>query len=99
MGVGGGVGDIYYLFTGLHYCHYNIHDITAIQTMFFCFQSMTNFMMDPLGDLPWDEDSTATSVAHLDNRQVSQHYLNICIYVLVIFAIIFLQSYSRISTN
>ena len=32
---------------------------------------MKNFMMDPTGDMPWDEDETATSVVHLDTKQVN----------------------------
>jgi len=30
-------------------------------------KSMVNFLKDPTGDLPWDEESTATDVHHLQN--------------------------------
>lgn len=40
--------------------------------------SMVNFMRDPLGDLPWEEDTTANDVIHLSDAQVStiQIYLS-----------------------
>lgn len=28
-------------------------------------KSFVNFMRDPTGDLPWEEDSTASSIVHL----------------------------------
>lgn len=31
--------------------------------------SMVNFMRDPLGDLPWEEDTTANDVIHLSDAQ------------------------------
>lgn len=31
-------------------------------------RSMTAFLNDPTGDIPWDEDPTATDVVHLDNK-------------------------------
>ncbi|GLV40971.1 uncharacterized protein CBL_04495 [Carabus blaptoides fortunei] len=31
--------------------------------------SMVNFMRDPLGDLPWEEDTTANDVLHLSDAQ------------------------------
>jgi thiol-disulfide isomerase/thioredoxin len=31
---------------------------------------MTNFMFDPKGDLPWDEDALAQDVLHLHNPKV-----------------------------
>jgi hypothetical protein len=31
-----------------------------------CFQSLVNFLRDPTGDIPWEEDSSATDVLHLD---------------------------------
>ena len=33
-------------------------------------QSIVNFLRDPTGDIPWDEDVTATDVVHLENKQV-----------------------------
>ncbi|XP_046580143.1 protein disulfide-isomerase A5-like [Haliotis rubra] len=32
------------------------------------FKSMVNFMLDPTGDLPWEEDSTAQDVVHIDKE-------------------------------
>ena len=32
---------------------------------------MVNFMRDPTGDIPWEEDPTAGDVVHVDNKQVS----------------------------
>ena len=32
--------------------------------------SMVNFMRDPAGDLPWEEDAAAEDVVHLSNAQV-----------------------------
>ena len=34
---------------------------------------MVNFMRDPTGDIPWEEDPTAGDVVHVDNKQVSHH--------------------------
>ena len=31
---------------------------------------MVNFMKDPTGDIPWEEDATATDVVHIDTKQV-----------------------------
>jgi thioredoxin-like negative regulator of GroEL len=30
---------------------------------------MVNFMLDPKGDMPWDEESVAQDIAHLHNQQ------------------------------
>lgn len=32
--------------------------------------SMVNFMRDPSGDLPWDEDSTAVDILHIPDNNV-----------------------------
>ena len=31
---------------------------------------MVNFMLDPKGEMPWDEDATAQDVLHLNNPKV-----------------------------
>ena len=31
---------------------------------------MVNFILDPTGELPWDEDVLARSVRHLNNEKV-----------------------------
>lgn len=41
--------------------------------------SISNFLRDPTGDLPWDEDPTATDIFHLQDGEVS--------YILHIFTI------------
>lgn len=33
--------------------------------------SMLNFMRDPTGDIPWDEDSTASNIVHIADPSVS----------------------------
>lgn len=33
--------------------------------------SMLNFMRDPTGDIPWEEDSTANNVLHVSDAAVS----------------------------
>lgn len=35
--------------------------------------SMTNFLRDPMGDLPWEEDLNALDVYHLQDGDVSRH--------------------------
>jgi thioredoxin-like negative regulator of GroEL len=32
---------------------------------------MVNFMLDPKGDMPWDEESDAQDIAHLHNHKVN----------------------------
>ena len=32
---------------------------------------MVNFMRDPTGDLPWEEDTSVTSVYHIPDATVS----------------------------
>jgi hypothetical protein len=34
-------------------------------------QSMVNFMRDPAGDIPWEEDSSAVDVVHISDASVS----------------------------
>lgn len=33
--------------------------------------SMTNFMRDPTGDLPWEEDQSASNIVHIQDPNVS----------------------------
>jgi hypothetical protein len=33
-------------------------------------QSMINFMLDPKGDMPWNEDALAQDILHLNNPKV-----------------------------
>ena len=39
-------------------------------TMHSLFQSMLSFLKDPTGDAPWEEDTNATSVVHVNSEQV-----------------------------
>lgn len=34
-------------------------------------KSMTNFMRDPTGDMPWEEDANAGDVLHIESQQVT----------------------------
>ena len=34
------------------------------------FQSLYNFLLDPTGDIPWDEEPDAGDVVHIANEQV-----------------------------
>lgn len=34
--------------------------------------SFVNFLRDPSGDLPWDEDETGADVVHIGDTEVSQ---------------------------
>lgn len=36
--------------------------------------SLSNFLRDPTGDLPWDEDPTATDIFHLQDGEVCTYY-------------------------
>lgn len=36
--------------------------------------SIVNFMRDPTGDIPWEEDATATNVVHIPDSQVSYNH-------------------------
>lgn len=38
----------------------------------FIVTSMVNFMRDPTGDLPWDEDPIGTDVVHIKDMDVSK---------------------------
>lgn len=37
--------------------------------------SLCNFLRDPTGDLPWDEDPTATDIFHLQDGEVGNLYI------------------------
>ncbi|CAH0578023.1 unnamed protein product [Chrysodeixis includens] len=37
--------------------------------------SMSNFLRDPTGDLPWDEDATATDIFHLQDAEALTKFL------------------------
>ncbi|CAG0899562.1 unnamed protein product [Cyprideis torosa] len=37
---------------------------------------MINFMRDPTGDIPWEEDSSAQDIEHVDSAQVSRKWCN-----------------------
>lgn len=50
--------------------------------------SMTNFLRDPMGDLPWEEDLNAVDVYHLQDGDVS----SLCHIKLELFHFFFLDS-------
>jgi len=51
-----------------HYKDGDFHkDYDRLETM----QSMVNFMRDPSGDIPWEEDSVALDVVHISDALVS----------------------------
>jgi hypothetical protein len=51
-----------------HYKDGEFHkDYDRLETV----QSMVNFMRDPAGDIPWEEDSTAVDVVHILDALVS----------------------------
>lgn len=51
-----------------HYKDGDFHkDYDRLETM----QSMVNFMRDPSGDIPWEEDSMAVDVVHISDALVS----------------------------
>lgn len=54
-------------------------------------KSVTNFMKDPTGDLPWDEDDSAKDVVHIPDPTVSL-YTKKTIERLVIFMSTFKQT-------
>ena len=51
-----------------HYKDGDFHkDYDRLETM----QSMVNFMRDPSGDIPWEEDGMAVDVVHISDALVS----------------------------
>lgn len=40
--------------------------------------SIVNFMRDPSGDLPWEEDPTGSDVFHITDANVSIYAHNVC---------------------
>ena len=51
-----------------HYKDGDFHkDYDRLETL----QSMVNFMRDPSGDIPWEEDSMAVDVVHISDALVS----------------------------
>jgi len=51
-----------------HYKDGEFHkDYDRLETL----QSVVNFMRDPTGDIPWEEDSTAVDVVHIPDALVS----------------------------
>ena len=41
---------------------------------------MVNFLLDPKGDLPWEEDVSAQDVVHLDSEGVRLFLLILSVY-------------------
>lgn len=59
--------------------HYHNGDFNRDYDRALKVSSIVNFMKDPTGDLPWDEDPTATNVVHLQDLPVSSP-INLLIY-------------------
>lgn len=50
--------------------HYKDGDFNKDYDRKIMVSSMTNFMRDPTGDLPWEEDTSAVSVTHIPDANV-----------------------------
>ncbi|KAK7478533.1 hypothetical protein BaRGS_00030205, partial [Batillaria attramentaria] len=48
--------------------HYKDGDFNKDYDRKLTVKSMVNFLMDPTGDIPWDEDPTAVDVVHIDTE-------------------------------
>ncbi|KAL8572134.1 hypothetical protein ACOMHN_052931 [Nucella lapillus] len=48
--------------------HYKDGDFNKNYDRKLAVKSMVNFLMDPTGDIPWDEDPTATDIVHIDTE-------------------------------
>ncbi|KAK7092365.1 protein disulfide-isomerase A5-like [Littorina saxatilis] len=48
--------------------HYKDGDFNKDYDRKLALKSMVNFLMDPTGDIPWDEDPTAVDVVHIDTE-------------------------------
>jgi protein disulfide-isomerase/protein disulfide isomerase family A protein 5 len=62
--------------TGVILKHYHNGDFNRDYDRALKVSALVNFMKDPTGDLPWDEDPTATAVVHLQDLPVSPHLIN-----------------------
>ena len=43
-------------------------------TLFVSLQSLLNFLNDPLGEMPWEEEEGTEDVRHIHTRMVSKLY-------------------------
>lgn len=48
--------------------------------------SFVNFLRDPSGDLPWEEDNSGTNVVHLNDSEVRMRMKDVCIYQRIVHA-------------
>ncbi len=39
------------------------------------FQSLLNFMKDPTGEAPWEEDTSAKDVIHINSEKVGMNFI------------------------
>lgn len=51
--------------------HYKDGDFNKDYDRRITVSSMTNFMRDPMGDLPWEEDTNAPNILHIPDANVS----------------------------
>ena len=49
----------------------SFHILYTFLVITIVFQSMLNFLRDPTGDTPWEEDTTAKDVVHVTSYDVS----------------------------
>ena len=50
--------------------HYKNGEFNRDYDRKFTVSSMVNFMRDPTGDLPWEEDATASDITHIPDAEV-----------------------------
>lgn len=55
--------------------HYKDGDFNKDYDRKLTISSMTNFMRDPTGDIPWEEDSSSSDVVHIADANVGIHFL------------------------
>lgn len=55
--------------------HYKDGDFNKAYDRKLTVSSMTNFMRDPTGDIPWEEDSSAVDVVHIPDSNV-RNFIN-----------------------
>lgn len=55
--------------------HYKDGDFHKDYERWLTASSMTNFMRDPSGDLPWEEDPSASHIAHIPDTNVRSSFM------------------------
>ena len=62
---------------------YNIWHIleTCYSILFVSFQSVLNFLNDPTGEMPWEEEDGAEDVKHIKTVKVSKYSNATCVFL------------------